>query len=216
MDSTDRIRILIDSFYSGSASNEDMQELLQLFRHTPSLPADMQVDKDVIMALHGEHKVEVPVRLTRSAAMIGVDSRVKSILRWTASIAAAAVLVAGGVWAIDYLRSSHVEAGTELVVAEQDSTESLEPVQYNDGEMTDASREVSEDAEDTTVASSSMRRVRNRLQPRKTEKLTPAQQKAAYKSIEMLNKALSKMELAYADVESSFEDVERNINSIEK
>lgn len=99
MKTTENIRQLLDRYYNGDASPEEIRRIKSYFASAAGIPADLEADRRIFAAMSGIDDIEVPARLESDIrAAIAAQSRAKrpAVAAWmaVAGIAAAVALIA--------------------------------------------------------------------------------------------------------------------------
>lgn len=99
MKTTENIRHLLDRYYNGDASPEEIRRIKSYFASAADIPADLEADRRIFAAMSGIDDIEVPAHLESDIrAAIAAQSRAKrpAVAAWmaVAGIAAAVALIA--------------------------------------------------------------------------------------------------------------------------
>lgn len=99
MKTTENIRHLLDRYYNGDASPEEIRRIKSYFASAADIPADLEADRRIFAAMSGIDDIEVPAQLESDIrAAIAAQSRAKrpAVAAWmaVAGIAAAVALIA--------------------------------------------------------------------------------------------------------------------------
>lgn len=217
------IKEIVDRFYRGETTPAEIAEATEYFRSVSDIDPLLRADRDIFLALQDEAATIVPPDdLERKIieATVGKKPRPR-ILPWVIStISAAAVIVLALI--VTPLGTIHQEQpdATTIGLAEIDDTETAveveqtitvpeatvepetavdEPTQLN------ATPEVTAPAKKAKIKRINRKKM---TPPAPTEK----EKEAARLSIELINRALGKADIACANAEETFMEIDRTLN----
>ena len=222
MDENRYIYKLIEDFYDGKTSPEDVERITDFFRSAASLPDELKQEAAFLLAMHQRGEIEVPERLKESVAMIGRTARgLRLLYVASASVAAIVLAVMLGVALFrseatigDSAKYAHVER----TVPQNIETDTLCHTDSGIDAQADANAvlQSSQPREARRAVKTPNRRRQNGNSAPRSSDEEIRQRKAANRTVELLNRAVSKVTLACANLDDSFQEVDNSLNDIQK
>ncbi len=222
----DRIKEIIDRFYRGEATPEEIELAVDYFKTTSELDESLSVDRDIFIAMSElPSETQIPVELEEKILDATIYSHGKPrILPWIVSAISAAAVVA-----LIYIANPISDGNgggvdfNSTIAATVTNNDTLSiPEESMDPEPT-AIKETSAPAietpvEQTVIVSRKAVKAKKRAtklrkqQAKSPEQPSTKERSAAKLSIELINRTLSKANIACANAEESFMKIEQTLN----
>lgn len=218
MNSSETIQHYIDCYFDGTATPEQIRGVTDYFSTSSAVPESLEPYRRFFLAMEGLgcEDVQVPESLTKSLRDIGRPVprlRVFSLIVASVAVAAVALMVLFG--RASFTGNTELVAPTSpegLVVQETSASEAITSdtpdVPAVDEEDV---RKSAEEPRLSSVSKSNGKR-RNHRTPKSSEKEKAI--RGTQRTVELLNRSLSKVHIACADMESSFESLNNTLNKL--
>jgi len=220
----EKIKAIINRFYRGEATPEEIKLAVDYFKTTPELDESLLVDRDIFIAMSElPSETQVPTELEEKILDATVRSHGKPrILPWIVSAISAAAVVALIYIAKPNSEGNVVDFKSTIAATVATNDTLLMPEESMDPEPT-AIKEVSAPAIETPVehAVTESRKAVNtkkkatKLRKRRAkspEQPSTKERQAAKLSIELINRTLIKADIACANAEETFMKIEQTLN----
>lgn len=211
--SSNLIRSLLDRYYDGSATPDEVARLKAFFTSGAAVDADLEADRRLFTAMESASATpEVPEELTRRLGAIG--SRRPKIMRFAAWGLSAAAVAAVIVAAVN--------------VTGHDKPMAMEPVpadlsEINIARNVEAVADTVAPTDSITVeepvaaAAKTPRRKKKKVRQSSDERrLTPEERRVERRTVDLINRSLAKVSIACYNVEASLENIDNTLTEINK
>lgn len=221
----DRIKAIIDRFYRGEATPEEIELAVDYFKTTPELDKSLSVDRDIFIAMSElPSETQIPIELEEKILDATVYSHGKPrILPWIVSAISAAAVVA--LIIANPISDENGGGGdfSSTIAATVANNDTLSIPEENMDPKPIAIKETSAPAietpvEQTVIVSQKSVKAKKRTtklrkqQAKSPEQPTTKERAAAKLSIELINRTLSKANIACANAEEYFMKIEQTLN----
>lgn len=229
------IRRSIARYYEGTSTPAEFDEVVRYFETAATVEADLEADKALFLelgALAGSD-VEVPESLSRSLEAIGEEpkSDVRHARIMRVSLFGAAASAAAIVMLVAFGRST-VPAGSDERQMADAAAEMIRPAE-SAAVVVDSSASTSPSAAENFVAepqteidapsAAPKRKVRvpatrrkKSVVPQREQMPDDRERSGALRTVELLNRSLSKANIACSDVEETFKEIDEKLNNLQK
>lgn len=225
------IRRSIARYYEGTSTPAEFDEIVRYFETAATVEADLEADKALFLELGAMagSDVEVPESLSRSLEAIGEEpkSDVRHARIMRVSLLGAAASVAAIVMLVAFGRST-VPAGSDEREMADAATEMIRPADavVDDSCTSPSAAESFATEPETEVDTPSVAPKRKVRVPatRRKKSVVPLREQmpddrersGALRTVELLNRSLSKANIACSDVEETFKEIDEKLNNLQK
>lgn len=224
---TTKIKAIIDRFYCGEASQEEIALAVAYFKSEKDIAPEMSMDREIFLALHQPTEgIAVPKELERKVIEATVNKRKKPhILPWILSVSATAAVIAIIILTNPFNHNTstpEMATATIVEVIEQTDSTPIDIEATNDAPHNESmAAEANAPTEESVMATPIKLKTKSKKRPSRAArtqksnnqpKSTAKERAAAKLSIELINRALGKADIACTNAEETFMEIEQTLN----